>query len=203
MMNNNELIKQARELCGEATPGPWKVENGKDVFTELGADNGNGAHAAQNDAWQVADCDPESGTGWCIDLNADGAINWGALKSKSNAAFIAASRTLVPQLCDALEAAQKEIAGLQKQIDTITGGYDYYANRSQQFENAAKEWAAENKRLTSRAEKAAAERDTYKEALSHLEHMVSGERSGNRKREHSIGVMAALCKAREVLKGVE
>lgn len=114
----------------------------------------------------------------------------------------AITNNCVPQLCDALEAAEKENAGLQKQIN-ITGGYDYYANSSQQWENAAKEWAEENKKLTARAEKAAAERDTYKEALSHLEHMVSGERSGNRKREHSIGVMAALCKAREVLKGVE
>lgn len=89
---------------------------------------------------------------------------------------------VIPELCDALEAAQKEIEQLKTQCDiNATSFFDM----REQLKNAA------------------AERDTYKEALSHLEHMVSGERSGNRKREHSIGVMAALCKAREVLKGVE
>ena len=55
--------------------------------------------------------------------------------------------------------------------------------------------------LTARAEKAAAERATYKEALAHLEHMVSVERDGNRKREHSIGVVVAIKRARDALKG--
>ena len=76
-------------------------------------------------------------------------------------------------------------------LDRINGNLGYSPSNCR--------WATYREQLKN----AAAERDTYKEALSHLEHMVSGERSGNRKREHSIGVMAALCKAREVLKGVE
>ena len=54
---------------------------------------------------------------------------------------------------------------------------------------------------TARAEKAEAERDTYKAALQKLEYMISNEKSGNRKREHSIGVCAAAARARELLKG--
>lgn len=110
------LITEARELCAAATPGPWERGNGSDVFTELGADNGNGAYAAQNDAWQIADCDPASGTDWCIDLGADGAIAWGQLKSQSNAAFIARSRTLIPELCDALEKAEEKNKQLMHEV---------------------------------------------------------------------------------------
>ncbi|KAF5053595.1 hypothetical protein DSECCO2_396970 [anaerobic digester metagenome] len=134
----NELIQQAREMCEIASDGPW-----------------------ENGCGYVKD---QKGVMICNLMSTRGDFG----EENNNADFIVASRILVPQLCDALEAAQKEIAGLQKQIDTITGGYDYYANRSQQFENAAKEWAAENKRLTSRAEKAEAERDTYKAALEAL-----------------------------------
>ena len=149
----NDLIKQARELCEKATPGPWYNFGDWMIHTEPDIEH-NGIHNEKT---------------------------IGTVRA-NNAAFIAASRTLVPQLRDALEAEQKEIEQLKTQCDiNATSFFDM----REQLKNAA------------------AERDTYKEALSHLEHMVSGERSGNRKREHSIGVMAALCKAREVLKGVE
>ena len=39
------------------TPGPWHVENGKDVFTALGAPNADGVCTESNDAWQIADCE--------------------------------------------------------------------------------------------------------------------------------------------------
>ena len=55
--------------------------------------------------------------------------------------------------------------------------------------------------LLDRAEKAEAERNTYRAALQKLEHMISEEHDGNRKREHSVGVMVATKRARELLKG--
>jgi hypothetical protein len=38
------------------TPGPWRIVNGSDVFTPLGAANAAGVHAAHNDGWHIADC---------------------------------------------------------------------------------------------------------------------------------------------------
>lgn len=40
----------------EGTPGPWMVTNGTDVFTRLGAKNGEFVNAADNDGWHIADC---------------------------------------------------------------------------------------------------------------------------------------------------
>lgn len=80
----NELIKQARELCGAATPGPWNNFGDWMIHTEP-------------------------------DVEHNGIPNKKTIGTvrKNNAAFIAASRTLVPQLCDALEAAEKENEGLK------------------------------------------------------------------------------------------
>lgn len=103
----------------------------------------------------------------------------------------AITQNSVPQLCDALEAAEKENEGLKNilQFNMV----QIHGERMTVLDALSS--------LTARAEKAEAERDAYKAALSHLEHMVSGERSGNRKREHSIGVCADAARARKVLKG--
>ena len=111
-----------------------------------------------------------------------GGVSWSGSAGKEDAAFIAASRTLVPQLCDALEAAQKEINAFEQK----------YLENEQSFKMLEQKITA----LTARAEKAEAERDVLKSALSHLEHAVSRERG-----EHSIGVSAAIHRARELLKG--
>ena len=38
------------------TPAPWRVVNGSDVFTDLGANNADGVAAEWNDGWHIADC---------------------------------------------------------------------------------------------------------------------------------------------------
>ncbi|MFA6931766.1 MAG: hypothetical protein WCT05_15690 [Lentisphaeria bacterium] len=93
-------------------------------------------------------------------------------------------------LCDALEEAQKELIDYHHTKKTVDG---------KMAENARLRRI--NEQLTARAEKAEAERDAYKAALQKLEYMISNEKSGNRKREHSIGVCAAAARARELLKG--
>lgn len=129
----NELIKQARELCEKATPGPWwwSLSNLKVVIWG-GAKDGNAATGKQIvvDGDEDFDCFPE------------------------NAEFIAASRTLVPQLCDALEAAEKELIDYchtQKVADGKTA------------ENARLRKI--NEQLTDRAEKAEAERDAANKCI--------------------------------------
>lgn len=82
-MDYAELIKRARELCEKATPGPW-------------AEKTNRHPQCNGDPW-----------GWIS--GASGNITWSGSNGKINAAFIAASRTLVPQLCDALQDARNEL----------------------------------------------------------------------------------------------
>lgn len=45
-------------MSTQHTPGPWRTENGGDVFTALGAMTGDGWKAADNDGWHIADCRP-------------------------------------------------------------------------------------------------------------------------------------------------
>ena len=76
----NDLITEARELCAAATPGPWEYRNG----TDDGGTPYNEVVAKCPCCGLIASCHPVAGDG--------------------DAAFIARSRTLIPALCDALEA---------------------------------------------------------------------------------------------------
>lgn len=124
-MDNSELIQQARALCEGATPGPWRYKETAD-YSEI----------YDNHSWGKA-LSPLAMVGSNLD----------------DAAFIAASRTLVPQLCDALEAAEKELIEYhhtQKVVDGKTA------------ENARLRKI--NELLTARAEKAEAENQRYRSA---------------------------------------
>jgi hypothetical protein len=79
-MNADEIVRAARGLCEKATPGPWKSKETAD-YSEI----------YDNHSWGKA-------------LNPLAMVG----SNLEDAAFIAASRTIVPQLCDSLEAAQKE-----------------------------------------------------------------------------------------------
>lgn len=76
----NDLIKEARELCAEASDGPWERFDTPD-YAEIHVSGGREA-------------------GFSPVALADEAYN---------AAFIARARTLVPELCDALEKAEAQI----------------------------------------------------------------------------------------------
>ena len=118
-----DRLEEIRQRTEAATPGPWKQHNSSDVFTQLGANNGNGAFAAANDAWQVADCDPASGAEWSIDLDADGAIAYGHLKSQANARFIAHAREDMEYLLSGHDHILTEIvktADCIRQLDFLT-----------------------------------------------------------------------------------
>ena len=98
--SNADLIAEARALDAEATKGPWRVEH----------DNP----------------DPEVGSVERIEPDIVSASEWegrgGASGASLNvsvadAAFIARSRTLLPQLADALEAAETKIGIMQRNIE--------------------------------------------------------------------------------------
>lgn len=55
-MSADERVREIRARLEAATPGPWGVYNGTDVFGPHGGDSGDGAKADDNDGWQVADC---------------------------------------------------------------------------------------------------------------------------------------------------
>ena len=70
----------------EVTPGPWEVTNGTDVFTRLGARNGAGVHAADNDGWYIADC--------CMgEAGADDTLRYA--EQRANAQLIAEAGTVL------------------------------------------------------------------------------------------------------------
>jgi hypothetical protein len=75
-----DLITEARELCAAATEGPWEVVG--------------------KDAWGIEGF-PQ------VEMNTpDG--KYFPVHNDTDAAFIARSRTLIPELCDALEKAQEQ-----------------------------------------------------------------------------------------------
>lgn len=80
-----DLIAQARSLCEKATPGPWRTRETAD-YSEIFDEH----------SWGKA-LSPLA----LVGSNTD------------DAAFIAASRTLVPALADALENKQREIDTLR------------------------------------------------------------------------------------------
>lgn len=101
-MATSDLVKQARELAGKASDGPWEAKNM----------HPNTLGPAWIDAptiRRVADCsDSISLTphhGWCGRVGHE--IN------EANAAFIAWARTGVPELCGELEKAEAERASLR------------------------------------------------------------------------------------------
>jgi len=130
----NELIQQARELCEKATPGTWE---------------------------EKTNCYPQcNGEPWGWIGGASGRITWSGSTGKENATFIAASRTLVPQLCDALESAQKETERLNFEV-----GKEFTCFVGDPHRTDHCEYADEIGKLTARAEKAEAERDAANKCI--------------------------------------
>lgn len=102
-----ELITRARELCEAATPGPWCVES-RDLNL------GDNAPDAQNfEIVPVLDDEP-----------ALAVVPW-ATGIRPDADFIAAARTLVPELADALSELRRTTR--EKQAHEPDGIYDVAA----------------------------------------------------------------------------
>lgn len=98
-----DLITEARELCEAATPGPWEWTVSDILGTELDAENLKGVIRLADDYPGY----PECGEHLIMQL------------SESDAAFIARSRTLIPELCDALEKAETELDRLTEALGKI------------------------------------------------------------------------------------
>ena len=97
---SDDLLTRARMLSQAATPGPWitVLGSGEHLCTAIMAER---EHPFDNIF--VADCLPD----WALEegVAPDNHV--------PNMLFIEASRELVPQLCDALEQAQSELAQLR------------------------------------------------------------------------------------------
>jgi hypothetical protein len=105
-------------MCGKATPGPWEIEDywfGTDDDTEAGdgrlpvtIKGSGGASIIQSD---------EVSPFW-NENQPDGAVAW------ANAALIAGCRTLIPALCDALEAEGERVRVLETENAEIRAAND-------------------------------------------------------------------------------
>lgn len=77
-----DLITEARELCENATPGPWTVSGSRgQIVDSVLSLNEYDMKSIVCDIWRDVE---------------------------GNAAFISRSRTLIPELCDALEKAEEQ-----------------------------------------------------------------------------------------------
>lgn len=86
------------------TPGPWTLVNGYNIFSELGADSGDGYKAPENDGWLIATVE----LGRVI--NDDGElVEIGHGVARANARLIAAA----PELLEALEEARLTLEVVQ------------------------------------------------------------------------------------------
>ena len=92
----NELIKRARELSEAAKAGPWEWEADDATMLCLGTKGDACLEGHVLSAWRCESC-----------AERDAKCLW---PSKENSDFIAESRTLVPALADALEAAERREA---------------------------------------------------------------------------------------------
>jgi hypothetical protein len=98
----DELIQQARELCEKATPGPWEWICDDPAFLTLGKSGAEQEYHVLS-AWKCESCQ-KTGLN-CL---------W---PEKYDAAFIARSRTLIPELCDALDKAEEQIESIHRSLD--------------------------------------------------------------------------------------
>lgn len=87
---NADLLQEARKLDAEATPGPWRQ------------------HDSPSLRWVIVG-DAETSVALCGNVAGEQGIGDYRI-ALTNAAFIARSRTLLPQLADALERERAEFA---------------------------------------------------------------------------------------------
>lgn len=81
---------------GKHTPGPWVTSDTNDIFTSLGAKNGEGFTEADDRAWHIADC----------------AVGWlSGNEVKANARLISAAPDLLKALEDALQYIENRYWG--------------------------------------------------------------------------------------------
>jgi hypothetical protein len=120
--NIDNLITGARELCERAMPGPWEVK----LHNE---DYGQG----YGETTFFVDTD---GTLLKIGI-ADAAEKYAKYNALS--AFIARSRSLIPELCDALEKLEKEnemLEGADIALEAMSDALEKAENRIKLLEGA-------------------------------------------------------------------
>jgi len=107
---NPEERAKARKLCEAATPGPWE-DHSDTIGEQIDADKDFASNAILIAKPDESDWQRRLivGTFW---------HNGPQLACRAgDAAFIAAARTLVPKLLDALDEAEERIAVLERQRD--------------------------------------------------------------------------------------
>jgi len=108
MTDYKDLIAEARELAEKATPGPWRDTNGYGDYILASSEKGGVFPVAQVRGYGYFHGSGSGALG-LSEKDADKIMD-------ANAAFIARSRTLVPELCDAWEKTQDALDTLVNQF---------------------------------------------------------------------------------------
>lgn len=111
-MDAKQLIA-IKERMEKATPGPWEVCNGTDVFTELGAENKDGVTANHNDGWYVAKANEDTTS------VGEEEISLSYTEQNANARFIANARQDIPTLVAEVEKHQNRTVVVNRIVDEL------------------------------------------------------------------------------------
>lgn len=108
---NAEQLNAIKERAAKATPGPWEVCNGTDVFTSLGAENKDGIKANHNDGWYIAKANEGTTT------VGDEEVSPSYSEQNANARFIASCREDVPALVAEVEHLRALLRQRARQLE--------------------------------------------------------------------------------------
>lgn len=112
-----ELLDDLLAKATAATPGPWQRRNGFDVFGEDGGVSAEGVEAAEDDGWQIADCN--AGVTYTVKYET---ATLSPFEVQHNAEYIAAANP------DVVLALINEITTLSRALDEAIAQFDYSDN---------------------------------------------------------------------------
>lgn len=101
-----EQLNAIKERVANATPGPWEVCNGTDVFTPLGSENKAGIQANHNDGWYIAKTNEGTTS------VGDEEISLSFSEQNANARFISSCRQDIPALVAEVERLRAELTDI-------------------------------------------------------------------------------------------
>ncbi len=128
----DDLAERLRALCDGATPGPWNVDGPSMGFGAITDAHGALSFGLASGAKEEAQ--PEDAC-------------------ETNAAFIAAARTAVPELLDALAARDQQIAELERKRDDARAVIVAWEEQAERFEKDAED---DGKRIAAAESRASA-----------------------------------------------
>lgn len=115
MKTDEEVIAEVAELDAKATKGDWSVSTNRHPTTD-------------GEDWGGMEAFPHPAGGCGSPPTGMGRITWAGAKGRGNAHFIAAARTLLPDLAARLQKSNERVKELEKALRDLVGTFPQFAN---------------------------------------------------------------------------